>query len=56
MTDADVAALLGKLDGLREEIGKVIVGQRATVDELLTAFLAGGHACSRACPASPRPC
>jgi len=44
MTDADVAALLGKLDGLREEIGKVIVGQRATVDELLTAFLAGGHA------------
>ena len=44
MTDADVAALLGKLDGLRAEIGKVIVGQRATVDELLTAFLAGGHA------------
>ena len=44
MTDADVAGLLGKLDGLRAEIGKVIVGQRATVDELLTAFLAGGHA------------
>ena len=44
MTDADVAALLAKLDGLRAEIGKVIVGQRATVDELLTAFLAGGHA------------
>jgi MoxR-like ATPase len=44
MTDADVAGLLGKIDGLRAEIGKVIVGQRATVDELLVAFLAGGHA------------
>jgi MoxR-like ATPase len=43
-TEAEVAALLGKLEALRAEIGKVIVGQRGTVDELLTAFLAGGHA------------
>ena len=43
-TEPEVAALLGRLDALRAEIGKVIVGQAATVDELLTVFLAGGHA------------
>src|SRR5688572_12736424 len=43
-TEPEVAALLGKLEALRAEIGKVIVGQRGTVDELLIAFLAGGHA------------
>src|SRR5687768_14827314 len=43
-TEADVAELLGRLGALRAEIGKVIVGQRETVDELLIAFLAGGHA------------
>src|SRR5690606_5152803 len=29
---------------MRREIGRVIVGQTQAVDELLTAFLAGGHA------------
>ena len=43
-TEPEVAALLSRLEALRTEIGKVIVGQRGTVDELLTAFLAGGHA------------
>jgi MoxR-like ATPase len=43
-TESEVAELLGKLESLRAEIGKVIIGQRETVDELLTAFLAGGHA------------
>jgi len=43
-TEAGIEELLGKLGLLRAEIGKVIVGQEAAVDELLTAFLAGGHA------------
>ena len=44
LTEAGVEELLGKLGLLRAEIAKVIVGQDAAVDELLTAFLAGGHA------------
>ncbi len=28
---------------LRQEVGKVVVGQDATIDELLTALLVGGH-------------
>ena len=43
-TEPEVARLLGRLDALRTEIHRVIVGQEAAVDELLTAFLAGGHA------------
>ena len=39
----EVRTLLDKLPRLRQEIGKAIVGQRAVVEELLTAFLAGGH-------------
>ena len=44
LTERDVEPLLARLDALRTEIGRVIVGQDAAVDELLTAFLAGGHA------------
>ncbi|MBS0657890.1 MAG: MoxR family ATPase [Verrucomicrobia bacterium] len=40
---SEVQALLAKLPRLRSEIAKVIVGQTAVVEELLTAFLAGGH-------------
>ena len=43
-TESEVVALLGKLGALKAEIGKVIVGQTTAVDELLVAFLAGGHA------------
>jgi MoxR-like ATPase len=43
-TEPEVSALLDRLGGLRTEIAKVIVGQQDAVDELLTAFLAGGHA------------
>ena len=43
-TESEVAALLDRIGALRAEIGKVIVGQDATVHELLVAFLAGGHA------------
>ena len=41
--EAAVHALLDKIPRLRQEIGKVIIGQRGVIDELLTAFLAGGH-------------
>ncbi|MDX2192800.1 MAG: MoxR family ATPase [Gemmatimonadales bacterium] len=44
MTEADAEALARQLGALREGIARVIVGQRAAVDELLVAFLAGGHA------------
>ena len=41
--EAAVADLLAKLPRLRAEIAKVIIGQQTVVEELLTAFLAGGH-------------
>ncbi len=41
--EAQVHALLEKIPRLRREIGKVIIGQQRVVEELLTAFLAGGH-------------
>ena len=43
LTETDVNDLLGKLSALRDEIGKIIVGQRQAVEELLTTFVAGGH-------------
>ena len=41
--EQEVAQLLAKIPLLRAEIGKVIIGQQTVVEELLTAFLAGGH-------------
>jgi MoxR-like ATPase len=38
-----VESLLGKLSELKNEIGKIIVGQDAIVEEILVAMLAGGH-------------
>lgn len=43
LTESDVKTLLAKLPQLKSEIQKVIVGQDAILDELLVAFLAGGH-------------
>lgn len=40
----EVSTLTGKLDDLKKEIGKVIIGQEETVEQLLITFLAGGHA------------
>jgi MoxR-like ATPase len=40
----EVNALTQKLDNLKKEIGKVIIGQEETVEQLLITFLAGGHA------------
>ncbi|UII24306.1 AAA family ATPase [Fulvivirga ligni] len=42
--EQEVAALTGKLKALKQEIGKVIIGQEETIDQLLIGFLAGGHA------------
>ena len=42
-TEKDITSLLAKLPQLKQEIQKVIVGQDAILDELLVAFLAGGH-------------
>jgi MoxR-like ATPase len=43
LTEKNIKALLEKLPQLKAEIQKVIVGQDAILDELLVAFLAGGH-------------
>lgn len=43
LTEKDVKALLAKLPQLKSEIQKTIVGQDHILDELLVAFLAGGH-------------
>jgi MoxR-like ATPase len=40
----EIGQLTHKLDDLKAEISKVIVGQKETVDQLLITFLAGGHA------------
>ncbi|WP_158825136.1 AAA family ATPase [Mucilaginibacter lacusdianchii] len=43
LTENNIKALLAKLPQLKTEIQKVIVGQEHILDELLVAFLAGGH-------------
>src|SRR5262245_3756544 len=43
VTETDVDLLLSRLGALRAEVGKVIVGQRETVEHLLVGLLAGGH-------------
>ncbi|WP_034061509.1 AAA family ATPase [Lacinutrix jangbogonensis] len=42
--EEEVNYLTQKLDSLKKEIGKVIIGQEDTVEQLLITFLAGGHA------------
>ena len=42
--EQEVDVLTRKLQALREEIAKVIIGQEETVEQLLITFLAGGHA------------
>jgi len=43
LTENNIKELLAKLPQLKTEIQKVIVGQEHILDELLVAFLAGGH-------------
>jgi len=41
--EREVETLTAKLKDLKGEIGKVIIGQDETVEQLIIAFLAGGH-------------
>lgn len=43
-TEQSINELIGRLQLLKQEIRKVIVGQEETVDQLMITFLAGGHA------------
>lgn len=43
-TEKSAIELIAKLNDLKHEIKKVIVGQDEIIDQLLIAFLAGGHA------------
>jgi MoxR-like ATPase len=44
VVEQSVKDVIVKLDALKGEIRKVIVGQEETIDQLLITFLAGGHA------------
>lgn len=44
ITERSVQELVDKLQSLKSEIKKVIVGQEETIDQLLITFMAGGHA------------
>ena len=43
MLEQDIEVKLQQLRSARDEIGKVIVGQQAVVDEMLISLMAGGH-------------
>ena len=43
LTESDVQERLAVLDGLREAIGRAVVGQAEVIEQLLVALLAGGH-------------
>jgi len=43
LTERDLERLQGKVVELRSEIGKVIVGQAAAIEQLLVGLFAGGH-------------
>ena len=49
-------ALAASFQKLRQEIGKVIVGQDEVVRLVLTAVFSQGHSLLWACPAWPKPC
>jgi len=44
VAEKEIKALTHKMDLLKKEIAKIIVGQEDTVEQLLIVFLAGGHA------------
>jgi MoxR-like ATPase len=43
-TDAELQLTHSRLDGVRQEVSKVIVGQQDVVDGVLICLIAGGHA------------
>jgi MoxR-like ATPase len=42
-TKQEIEGFIKKIGGIREEIGRVIVGQRTVIDGVLTCLLAGSH-------------
>ncbi|MFC6861172.1 AAA family ATPase [Zunongwangia atlantica] len=42
--EKEVERLTTKIELLKKEIGKIIIGQEETIEQLLITFLAGGHA------------
>ena len=42
--ETDLSPVAEAVDALRAEVGKLVVGQHAMIDELLACLLAGGHA------------
>ncbi len=42
--EQEVRILTEKITNLKKEIGKIIIGQEETIEQLLITFLAGGHA------------
>ncbi|MGS2719688.1 AAA family ATPase [Paraglaciecola aestuariivivens] len=43
LSEQDIHTLLSKLTQVEQEVGKVIVGQKNVIQELLVSMLAGGH-------------
>lgn len=43
LSEQDIQALLDKLSQVEQEVGKVIVGQKTVIQQLLVSMLAGGH-------------
>lgn len=43
-TEEEINTLLEKLPFLKKEIGKIIIGQDETIEQILIALLSGGHA------------
>jgi MoxR-like ATPase len=55
-TEDEIRQLLEKIPQLRAEIAKVIIGQQGVIEELLTAFIAGGHCLLEGLPGWARRC
>ena len=54
-TDVEAVAQLNEArDKIYDEVGKVIVGQREVIGQMLTALLAGGHCLLVGVPADRR--
>ena len=54
-TDVEAVAQLNEArDRIYNEVGKVIVGQREVIGQMLTALLAGGHCLLVGVPGLPR--
>ena len=43
VADASISPAVSKLNLIRSEIGKIIVGQQSVVDGVLICLVAGGH-------------